>query len=89
MRRRLNFSVERRAAGDACLQIRLLDSRRPRSPFRWADHVMSLREHIEKTPARAAMIALGGCSVFRASGFWGRDSIISDSSCRSPRSTRP
>ena len=29
-----NFSVERMAAGDACLQIRALEARRHRSPRR-------------------------------------------------------
>ena len=31
-----NFSVERRGAGDACLQIRTFAGRRPRSPRRSA-----------------------------------------------------
>ncbi len=31
-------------------------------PYRYAvPHAMTLREHFERTPARAAMLALGGC----------------------------
>lgn len=33
-----NVSVERTAAGEACLQIRSSRGRRHRSPHRWAEH---------------------------------------------------
>ena len=41
-----NFSVERMAAGGACLQIRALGVRRHRAPRRWAV------EHFSRTPVK-------------------------------------